>query len=86
MKLQDWIDRRGMSQAEFAKFAGLTQSISSKLCREKEAKGRTWAKVMRATDGEVRPEDHHPVENSLTRKRLRARLKKRQERLSAGAE
>jgi len=60
MRLEQWIPQNDGMQKDFAKRAGIAQPIVSRICNFGDARGRVWAKVIKATNGEVSPVDHFP--------------------------
>ncbi len=61
MRLEQYISQQGEMQKDFAKRAGIAQCIVSRICNHCDARGQAWARVMKATGGEVTPLDHFPV-------------------------
>ncbi len=60
MRLEDWIPQNDGLQKDFAKRADIAQPIVSRICNFGDARGRVWAKIGKATNGEVTPADHFP--------------------------
>lgn len=60
MKLRPWIKENDGTQMKFAKRARIQQSAVSRICLGGDARGRVWACIATATDGEVTPLDHFP--------------------------
>lgn len=47
--------------AHWAKEHDLDQSVLGRIANGQDAYGETWAKITRATKGQVTPEDHFPA-------------------------
>ena len=60
MRLEEYIPKHDGLQQDFAKRADIAQPIVSRICNFGDARGRVWAKVIKATDGKVTPIDHFP--------------------------
>lgn len=58
MTLNDYLDRTGETQIDFAKRSGVAQSVLSRILAGGDARGRNWALISRATGGKVTPETH----------------------------
>jgi predicted transcriptional regulator len=58
--LSEWIEEAGETQVSFAARAGINQSVISRMLKGGDAKGRTWAAITKATDGEVTPGSNFP--------------------------
>jgi predicted transcriptional regulator len=63
MRLSEYLERTGESQAEFAKRARLPQSVVSRVASGRDASGENWAKITEATAGKVQPRDHFPPDS-----------------------
>jgi hypothetical protein len=53
--------KTGATKADFAREADLHPTVITRLCQDALGTGETWAKVMRATKGQVTPLDHYPA-------------------------
>lgn len=63
MKLDEYLERTGETQAAFAKRAGLPQSVVSRVTSGRDASGENWARIIDATTGKVQPKDHFPLDS-----------------------
>lgn len=62
MKLAEWIDRAGITRAEFARRIAMSQGTVSLLCQGKHWPSQKAAgRIFEATNGEVQPTDFLPV-------------------------
>ena len=58
MKLAEYLRENEETQAAFAKRSGVAQVVISRICNDGDARGRNWALISQATDGQVTAEDH----------------------------
>lgn len=61
MKLVDYLTENEETQAAFAKRSGVAQVVVSRICNGGDARGRNWALIAEATDGQVTAEDQFKV-------------------------
>lgn len=62
MRLAEYLERTGETQAAFAKRSGLPQSVVSRVTSGRDASGENWARITEATAGKVQPKDHFPLD------------------------
>lgn len=67
-KLKPYLAKEDEWQKDFAIRADLPQSAVSRLCNDGDVRGKYWARVMRATKGEVTPLDYFPAEKRRGKK------------------
>lgn len=58
MTLNEYLQRTGETQVEFAKRSGVAQAVISRIVSGGDARGRNWALISAATSGKVTAEDH----------------------------
>lgn len=65
-RLEHFLFNQNETQTEFAKRSGVPQSIVSRVCRGRDCYGKHWAQIEMATNGQVEPGHHFPVEDEKT--------------------
>ena len=58
MTLNEYLQRTGETQSDFAKRARVAQAVVSRIVAGGDAIGRNWARITAATSGKVTAEDH----------------------------
>lgn len=58
MTLNEYLQRTGETQVEFAKRSGVAQAVISRIVSGRDARGRNWALIAAATSGKVTAADH----------------------------
>jgi DNA-binding transcriptional regulator YdaS (Cro superfamily) len=62
MRISDWLEKEGMTQAAFAARIGVSQGRVSQICALGTDSLRTAAKIERATGGEVTCDECRRIE------------------------
>jgi len=55
-KLKQYLDKRGLTQKEFSKRSGVSESMLTRIMQGRTPKLDALMKIRKATNGQVRPE------------------------------